>query len=113
MIILMVTFKTLQALALSFSEVNEQPHFHKVSFRIGKKIFATYDEKANQAVVKLSAAEQDIFCLIDKAIIYPVPNKWGTQGWTIVEMKLVKKGLLTEVLKTAYENVSGTKFSDS
>jgi predicted DNA-binding protein (MmcQ/YjbR family) len=109
----MVTFKTLQALALSFPEVNEQPHFHKVSFRAGKKIFATYDENTNQAVVKLSAAEQDIFCLIDKAIIYPVPNKWGAQGWTMVEMKLVKKDLLTEVLRTAYENVSGTKVSDN
>jgi hypothetical protein len=26
-----------------------------------------------------------------------------------VEMKLVKKDLLTEILRTAYENVSGTK----
>jgi predicted DNA-binding protein (MmcQ/YjbR family) len=109
----MVTFKTLQVLALSFPEVNEQPHFHKVSFRVTKKIFATHDEKTNRAVVKLSAAEQDVFCLIDKAIIYPVPNKWGTQGWTMVEMKLVKKELFAAILKSAYENVSGIKFPDN
>lgn len=100
----MITSKMLQKIALSFPETTEQPHFDKTSFRAGK-IFATYDEKKNQVVVKLSAAEQDVFCLIDKAIIYPVANKWGKQGWTVVEIKLIDKKLLEELLKSAYETI--------
>lgn len=37
----MVTRKTLIALALSFPETSEAPHFDKTSFRVRGKIFAT------------------------------------------------------------------------
>jgi predicted DNA-binding protein (MmcQ/YjbR family) len=100
----MVTFKALQKMALSFPGATEQPHFDKTSFRAGK-IFATYDEKKDRAVVMLSLPEQDVFCLIDKAVIYPVPNKWGDKGATIVEMKLIDKKLLEGLLKSAYETI--------
>lgn len=39
----MVSIDTLRKLALSFPEVTEEPHFEKTSFRVKKKIFATYD----------------------------------------------------------------------
>jgi predicted DNA-binding protein (MmcQ/YjbR family) len=50
----MVSFETLRKLALSFPETTEEPHFEKTSFRVKKKIFATYDGKNKTACVKLS-----------------------------------------------------------
>jgi predicted DNA-binding protein (MmcQ/YjbR family) len=70
----MVTFKKFQAIAMSFPEVREEPHFEKTSFRIKKKIFASYDEKNKRTCIKLSAKDQGVFPCSAQTIIYPVPN---------------------------------------
>jgi hypothetical protein len=100
----MVDLKTFKQLALSFSGVEEQPHFEKTSFRVKKKIFATTD--SDIACVKLSEVDQSVFCAFDKTIIYPVNNKWGKQGWTLVELKKVPKDMLKDLLTTAYNEVT-------
>ena len=105
----MVKIQTFRALALSFPEVNEEPHFEKTSFRVRKKIFATYDEKQNRACLKLSESEQDIFSIASKGIIYPVPNKWGKQGWTFVDFEKVDPVLFEEALRSAYCQVAPLK----
>lgn len=89
----MVDSNTLRELALSFPETSEQPHFEKTSFRVAKKIFITYNEKNRQACIKLSQTDQDIFCVFDKTVIFPVPNKWGKQGWTFINMQTVSPEL--------------------
>ena len=108
----MVTLDVFRKLALSFPGASEEPHFDKISFRVTKKIFATYDDKNNRASIKLSEIDQDVFCSADKAIIYPVDNKWGTQGWTIIEMKKVHKDLFADALQTAYCEVAPKKLAD-
>lgn len=106
-----VTIDTFRQLALSFHETTEEPHFEKTSFRVKKKIFATYDKKKNQACLKLSESEQDVFSLHDRTIIHPVDNKWGKQGWTIIEMKRVKKDIFIAALISAYNEVARPKLS--
>ncbi len=101
----MVSISSFKQLALSFPDATEEPHFEKSSYRVKKKIFATLDELKKVACVKLSAIDQDIFCLIDAAIIYPVPNKWGKQGWTLINLTKINKLLLRDVLTTAYHEV--------
>jgi hypothetical protein len=71
----MVDIETFRALALSFPDASEEPHFEKTSFRVNKKIFATLDVENNRACLMLSEVDQSVFCVFDKAIIYPVPNK--------------------------------------
>ena len=102
----MTNNESFRKLALSFPGVEEMPHFEKTSFRINKKIFATMNEKENRATVKLSENDQYVFCLNDKSIVYPVPNKWGLQGWTNIELSKVNKKLLKEILKTSFKEVS-------
>ncbi len=80
-----------QKLAISFSETEELPNFEKISFRVKKKIWATLDMLNQRACLKLSLIDQSVFFAFDKSIIYPVNNKWGQQGWTIVELSKVKK----------------------
>jgi predicted DNA-binding protein (MmcQ/YjbR family) len=108
----MVSIDTFRKLALSFPEATEEPHFEKTSFRVKKKIFATYDEVKNIACIKLSEIDQDVFSSADKTIIYPVDNKWGKQGWTLIELKKVRADLFVDALTTAYCEVAPKKLAD-
>lgn len=98
----MVGSNTFRQIALSFPETSEHPHFVKRAFKCGKKLFATLDEKNHQACLRLSLIDQDVFCAFDRTIIFPVPNKWGLQGWTLFDLKKVKKSMLQDALTTAY-----------
>ncbi|THU35872.1 MmcQ/YjbR family DNA-binding protein [Niastella caeni] len=102
----MVDIKTFKQLALSFPGAEEQPHFEKTSFRVKKKIFATHATDSHIVCVKLSEIDQSVFCAFDKTIIYPVDNKWGKQGWTLVDLKKVRKDMFVDILTTAYKEVA-------
>ena len=108
----MIDTETFRQLALALPNTNEQPHFEKTSFRVRKKIFATYDDKLKRACIKLSEIDQDVFSAADKTIIYPVDNKWGKQGWTLIEMEKVHKDLFTDALITAYCEVAPKKLAE-
>lgn len=107
----MITIDTLRKLALSFPETTEEPHFEKTSFRVKKKIFATYDDRLKQICVKLSEMDQDVFSSIDRMVIHPVENKWGKKGWTLIDTKKVHKDLLVDALTTAYCEVAPEKLA--
>lgn len=99
-------------MALSLPGTIELPHFDRASFRVnlpgrqtGKKIFATLDEKNKIAVLMFSPLEQSVFCAFDKTIIYPVPGGWGKQGSTIFELGKIKKAMLKDALKVAYDKI--------
>lgn len=102
----MVDIKTFTELALGFEEAVEQPHFHKSSFRVRKKIFATLDSKENIAVLKLADHEQVAFLDIGKGAIAPVKGAWGRQGWTEIDLDNVTKDVLIYALKTSYCRVA-------
>ena len=108
----MVTIDTFRKLALSFPEATEEPHFEKTSFRVKKKIFATYDSIKKRACIKLSEIDQNVFSSADKTIIFPVGNKWGKQGWTLIEMNKVRNELFVDALTTAYCEVAPKKLSE-
>lgn len=101
-----MTSKQFQQRAQAFAESTEEPHFEKTSFRVRKKIFATLAPEKAEAVLKLPLVEQAVFTEAGGGAIYPVPNKWGQQGWTVVELKTVKSDLLNEALACAYRCVA-------
>jgi predicted DNA-binding protein (MmcQ/YjbR family) len=101
----MVTVKEVQKWALAFPEAVEMPHFEKTSFRVAKKIFATLDKKNQKTVIKLNEVDQSVFSN-EKAGISPLPNKWGKQGWTIIDLKKVRKSLFKDALMTSYNEVA-------
>ena len=105
----MTDSNSFQKLALSFPGTEELPHFEKKSFRVKKKIWATLDMVNHKACLKLSPIDQSVFCAFDKSIIYPVNNKWGQQGWTIVELAKIKKTMLIDITSTAYSEVAKNK----
>ena len=107
----MVTLDELRKIASGFPEVIEEPHFEKTSFRVKKKIFVTCN--GHQAFIKLSGIDQSVFCSVDRQIIYPVDNKWGKQGWTIIEMTRIDKDLFNDAIITAYCTVAPRKLAES
>ena len=107
----MISIDTLRNLALSFPEATEEAHFEKTSFRVKKKIFATYDDVKERACIKLSEIDQNVFTLANDTIIYPVDNKWGKHGWTLIEMRKVNIDLFKDALTTAYCQVAPIKLA--
>jgi predicted DNA-binding protein (MmcQ/YjbR family) len=108
----MITSAEFRSLALAFPEATEEPHFEKTSFRVKKKIFATMDEQENQAVLKLTELQQSVYCVWDTTACYPVPNKWGKQGWTIIRFDKVDAAFATDILKASYCNVAPKKLAE-
>ncbi len=107
----MPTVADLRKIALGFPETEEAPHFEKASFRVKKKIFATWNEKEGLLCVKFSETDQDAFCTRDRSVIYPVPNKWGKQGWTLIRLGQVHPEQLLDALQTAYRTVAPPKLA--
>ncbi len=108
----MPTITTARKLAMAFDEVTEEPHFEVTSFRVKKKIFATMNEPESRMTIKLSAADQDVFCTFDAMVVYPVPNAWGKQGWTHVNLQTIRKEMLQDILTVAYCTVAPKKLAD-
>jgi predicted DNA-binding protein (MmcQ/YjbR family) len=105
-----MTCNEFTALALSFPHTEAAPHFERTAFKVvGKRIFATLHEESNTANVKLSPADQSVYCLIDKEAIHAVNNRWGLQGWTTFQLARVDSQLMLDALDTAYSDVLKTK----
>ncbi|MDQ3051473.1 MAG: MmcQ/YjbR family DNA-binding protein [Bacteroidota bacterium] len=107
----MVSFSEVSGLALSYEGTDESPHFEIISFRVKKKIFATLNKTEGRACLKLSLIDQDVFCTANTEIIYPVPNAWGKYGWTLVNLKRVRKPVFRDALNCAYCNVAPAALS--
>ncbi|MFC5410199.1 MmcQ/YjbR family DNA-binding protein [Larkinella bovis] len=102
----MTAIDAFRQLALSLPEMVEQPHFEKPSFRVAKKIVATLDVPNQRVCLKLSESDQDLFSIFDKTVIYPVPNQWGKQGWTFLDLRKVPEETLRDALTAAYREVA-------
>ncbi len=103
----MVDIETFKSMALSFPGTIEQPHFDRAAFKVtGKRIFTTLHEPSQTVNVKLPAADQSDFCTYeDTEAVYPVPNKFGLQGWTTFELTRVSEEWLAAALHAAYMEV--------
>lgn len=101
----MISLKRFRELAVSMEGVTESPHFEKASFRIKGKIIAALDAQKKVATLKLSETDQSVFISFGKGAIYAVPNKWGKQGWTCIELDKVMEEIVADALATAYAEV--------
>ncbi|MBC7485345.1 MAG: MmcQ/YjbR family DNA-binding protein [Cytophagaceae bacterium] len=99
-----MTTQQFHELALSFPGTEDNPHFDRIAYTVtGKKIFASVHEESQSANLKLSVADQAVFSKFDKAMVYPVPNKFGLQGWTTFELKKAPIDLMKEALHSSYK----------
>lgn len=107
----MVSREEVRMWALSFEGTSEEPHFNKTSFRVKGKIFATLNLEHDRACVRLSSIDQNVFCSFKINVIYPVPNAWGKCGWTLINLKKVRKDMFKDALTSAYCFVAPAKIA--
>ena len=101
-----MTSEIFKKLALSFPGTEANPHFDRTAFKVtGRRIYATLHEESATVNIKLSPIDQSVFCDFGKKAVYPVPNKWGLQGWTTFELNKISKELMLDALNTAYGDV--------
>jgi hypothetical protein len=58
-----ITPESVRALALALPEAHEAPHFDRISFRVGKKIFVTMTADGSEAMVRV-APRQRLYALL-------------------------------------------------
>ena len=107
----MITRGEVRKWALSFDGVSEEPRFNKTSFRVKGKIVATLNLEHDRACVRLSPIDQDVFFSFKEYVIYPVPNAWGKSGWTLINLKKVRKDMFKDAITSAYCFVAPPKLS--
>ncbi|MEP6647479.1 MAG: MmcQ/YjbR family DNA-binding protein [Saprospiraceae bacterium] len=96
--------------ALSFPGTEENAHFERRAFKItGRRIFATLQEDQQSANIKLSLPDQATFSEYDKRAVFPLPNKWGLQGWTTFDLTMLTDEIVAEALYAAYIEMMGKK----
>ena len=98
----MVKPEDVKTIALSFADTDEHPHFNRLAFRVKKKIFATLSFEDKTLNLMFTPATQFIFCPPGSDVIFPVPNAWGRQGWTTINLTKASKKLVSDALKEAY-----------
>jgi len=104
----MIDLETARQIALSQPDAEEFDHFGRPAFRIRKKrVFATLWPNENRMMVKLTPVDQSVFNSFDPTIFYPVPNKWGLGGATLVELAKVRRDMLEDAVHTAWETAYG------
>ena len=91
-----------KAIALSLPGAGEKAHFKRIAFTVKKKIFATLSFDDDTLNLMFTPDVQFIFCPPASDIIFPVPNAWGRQGWTTINLQKATKNLVTEALKEAH-----------
>ena len=103
----MINIETARQLALSLPNTEEYDHFGRPAFKIkGKRTFATLWPAEQRMMVKLSLIDQSVFNSFDPAIFYPVPNKWGLQGATFIELSRVRLDMLQDAVTAAWETAA-------
>lgn len=101
----MITEETFRELATNFENVEEKPHFEKMSFRVNNKVFATAEYASMQAVLKLTDQQQLEYGRKQPKSIYPVKGRWGDKGWTTFELMELDKHIVAAGLLDAYNTV--------
>lgn len=102
----------LQALVievLGWDDISTSKHFDKTAYKRANRIFLTIDDAQEVWCVKLSTADQDLFCLFDRGAVFPVPNRWGAQGWTNIRPTNVPMDTLRDLLLSAWRYAADHK----
>jgi hypothetical protein len=99
----MATAADVRKLALALDGTTEHPHFDRAAFKV-KRIYATLDADGKSLNLNLTPEEQEFNVMLAPEVFTPIPNKWGTSGWTTVSLKAISKAELKAALQMAWEH---------
>lgn len=99
----MATAADVRKLALSLEGTTEHPHFERAAFKV-RRIYATLAGDGKSLNLNLTPEEQEFKTMLAPEVFTPIPNKWGTSGWTTVDLKVIGKAELKAALEMAWEH---------
>ena len=99
----MATAADVRKLAIGLKGTTEHPHFDRAAFKV-RRIYATLDSDGKSLNLNLTPEEQEFKTMLAPEVFTPIPNKWGTSGWTTVDLKAISKAELKAALEMAWEH---------
>lgn len=99
----MVKAKRFRELCLALAGTSEAPHFDRAAFRTERRIFATLAADGRNANLRLSPEQQDAVTGARPDAFTTIPNGWGRQGWTTVDLTSIDVAALRDALGWAHE----------
>jgi hypothetical protein len=99
----MATANDVRKLALALEGTTEHPHFDRAAFKV-KRIYATLAADGKSLNLKLTPEEQEFKTMMASEVFSQIPNAWGRQGWTGVDLKAIGKAELKAALTMAWEH---------
>ena len=99
----MITAEEVKKIALFFEGTDEKPHFNRTAFTVKKKIFATLSFEEKTLNLKFTPQVQMIFCPPGSDVIFAIPNGWGRQGWTTINLNKATNKLVKSALAESYK----------
>ena len=90
-------------LALALPTASEAPHWHRLTFRTPRKIFATLDADACNLNLMFDQDLRDFYCERAPHAFRPVPGGWGRRGATRCDLDAVDEATLTSALEAAHK----------
>ncbi|MBN8938188.1 MAG: MmcQ/YjbR family DNA-binding protein [Rhizobiales bacterium] len=95
------------ALALSLPGTEAAPHFERTAVKVAKgRIFATLGPDGTSLNVKLTPDQQPVYVDSAPEIFSPVPNAWGRQGWTTVDLAKADRDTVAAALTAGWRNAA-------
>lgn len=102
-----MTPDALRAFALSLADVHEAPHFHRTSFRVGKKIFATLTPDGAEAMVRVPDRARLASLLDEHADVFFSYGGWTTKNGALgVRLAKVDASTMKTLLRNAWSHVA-------
>jgi hypothetical protein len=98
----MLSPEDVKNIALSFEAASEKPHFNRIAFVVNKRIFATLSYEYKTLNLMFNPQLQMLFCPPNSEVIFPIPNGWGRNGATTINLDKASKKLVQSALKEAY-----------
>lgn len=105
----MISAEEYRTIALSLPHATEGSHFEAVDFRVAGKIFATWREDRQQAVIKLTPEDQVLMLETMPGLLTRLPGGWGLKGWTVLHLDQSKEADVRHVLTVAWRTVAPKK----
>jgi hypothetical protein len=102
----MITEEEFTKMSLGFEQTTCETKGEVTRFFVTKKKFASIRFCKNRASVKLSIANQDVFCSYNKNVMYPIPNKSASYGWTHINLENIEHEMCMDALTMAYCEVA-------
>jgi hypothetical protein len=99
----MATANDVRKLALALEGTTEHPHFDRAAFKV-KRIYATLATDGRSLNLKLTPEEQEFKTMLAPDLFSQIPNAWGLQGWTQVDLGAISKAELKAALRMAWEH---------